>query len=72
MTGSTQATNAMARHSKVLSHQLKTASGKHFYSCSMYKGVEPIRQTDGGILQSLEPKPLATAQPVVFLYIFFA
>lgn len=64
MTGSTQATNAMERRTKVLSHQLKMASGKHFYSCSMYKGVEPIRQTDGGILQSVEPKLLATVQPV--------
>lgn len=71
MTGSTQATNAMERNSKALSHQLETASRKHFYSCSMYKGVEPIRQTDGGIRQSVEPKLLATLQPVVFVWVFF-
>lgn len=70
MTGSTQATDAMEQNSKVLPHQLKTASGKHFYSCSMYKGVEPIRQTDGGILQSVEPNLLATVQPV-FCCCFF-
>lgn len=68
MTGSTQATNAMEQHSKILSHQLKAASGKPFYSCSLYKGVEPIRQTDGGILQSVEPKLLATVPPVIFFF----
>lgn len=58
--GSMQAVNGKDWHTKVLSYQLKRLQRSIFILAVCAKELSLIRQTEGGILQSVEPAVLAT------------